>query len=95
MVDTGIEGVLQRINEGMSLSAKAKAEIEQINELNMSLFADLKINAIPIIQVNQHGASGTGFVIGRAMARGTIGGTSSQETVGGSKTTPVVFRGDA
>ena len=45
--------------------------------------------------MNQHGASGTGFVIGRAMARGTIGGTSSQETVGGSKTTPVVFRGDA
>ena len=94
MVDTGIEGVLQGIKDGISISAKAKAEIEQINELNMSLFADLKINAIPIIQVNQHGASGTGFVIGKAMARGTIGKTSSQETVGGSKSTPVVFRGD-
>ncbi len=94
MVDTGIEGVLQGIKDGISISTKAKAEIEQINELNMSLFADLKINAIPIIQVNQHGASGTGFVIGKAMARGTIGKTSSQETVGGSKSTPVVFRGD-
>ncbi len=94
MVDTGVEGVLQGIKAGISLSAKARAEIEQVSELNMSLFGDIRINTIPIIQVKQHGASGTGFIIGKAMARGTIGGTSSQEVVGGSKSIPVVFRGD-
>ena len=58
----------------------------------MSLFGEIKIVTVPIITIQGHGTSG--FIIGRAMNRGVIGGSSEEETVGGSKTTPIVQRGE-
>jgi len=93
-VDTGIEGVLQGIAEGAINTGSEPNTVEQISEKNLSLFGDIKIKVTPLVTITHHGASGTGFIIGKAMNRGTIGATSSQETVGGSKSTGVMIRGD-
>ncbi len=86
-LDTGIEGVLLGISEGVQSIGSNPNTVEQITETNFSLFGEIKIVTIPIITIQGHGDSG--FVIGRAMSRGTLGATSSQETIGGSKNTPV------
>ena len=86
-LDTGIEGVLLGISEGSQSIGSNPNTVEQITETNFSLFGDIKIITIPIITIQGHGDSG--FVIGKAMSRGTLGATSSQETIGGSKNTPV------
>ena len=91
-VDTGIEGVLQGINEGVLNTEEKPDTMEQIIESNLSLFGDIRIEITPIISLTGHSASG--FLIGKAMNRGTIGGTSSQEVIGGSRSTPVIMRGD-
>ena len=91
-VDSGIEGVLQGIIEGAQNTGSRPEIVEQISEENLSLFGEIKIVTIPIITIQGHGTSG--FIIGRAMNRGVIGGSSEEETVGGSKTTPIVQRGD-
>ena len=86
-LDTGIEGVLLGIAEGSQNIGSSPSVVEQITETNFSLFGEIKIVTIPIITIQGHGDSG--FVIGKAMNRGTLGATSTQETIGGSKNTPV------
>jgi len=87
-LDTGIEGVLLGISEGAQSAGSRPNAVEQITETNFSLFGEIKIVTIPIITIQGHGDSG--FIIGKAMNRGIIGGTSSQETIGGSKNTPII-----
>ena len=86
-LDTGIEGVLLGITEGSQSIGSKPNTVEQITETNFSLFGEIKIVTIPIITIQGHGDSG--FIIGKAMSRGTLGATSSQEVIGGSKNTPV------
>jgi len=86
-LDTGIEGVLLGITEGSQSIGSNPNTVEQITETNFSLFGEIKIVTIPIITIQGHGDSG--FIIGKAMSRGTLGATSSQEVIGGSKNTPV------
>ena len=64
------------------------------HEDNIVLFGDIELISVVITHVTGHGVAGDGMVIGRAMNRGIIGGSSSQETVGGSKTQTFLFRGD-
>ena len=91
-VDTGIEGVLQGVIEGAQNTAVRPDVVEQIVESNFSLFGDIAITVRPIISLQGHGLSG--FIIGRAMNRGAIGGSSDEEVVGGSKTTTHFIRGE-
>ena len=93
-VDTGIEGVLQGIMSGTLSSGNLPDIIEQIKEENIVLFGNLELASCIYTHVTGHGIAGNGMIIGKAMARGTIGGTSSQETVGGSKTRTITYRGD-
>lgn len=92
-VDSGIEGVLQGILEGAQNTGSRPEAVEQIIEKNFSLFADIEIITVPIVTIQGHGTSG--FIIGKAMNRGVLGGSSDQETIGGSKSTPITYRGDA
>jgi len=92
-VDSGIEGVLQGILEGAQNTGSRPEVVEQIIEKNFSLFADIEIVTVPIITIQGHGKSG--FIIGKAMNRGVLGGSSDEETIGGSKSTPITYRGDA
>lgn len=92
-VDSGIEGVLQGILEGAQNTGSRPEVVEQIIEKNFSLFADIEIVTVPIITIHGHGKSG--FIIGKAMNRGVLGGSSGEETIGGSKATPITYRGDA
>jgi hypothetical protein len=91
-VDSGIEGVLQGILEGTKPTGTIPDAVQQITETNISLFGDIKIHSTVIVTLQGHGTSG--FLLGRAMNRGTLGGSSEEETMGGSKTPPVVQRGD-
>lgn len=91
-VDTGLEGVLQGILEGAQNIDSRPEVVEQVVEANYSLFADIEIISIPIVTLQGHGYSG--FIIGRAMNRGALGGSSSEEVVGGSKTSAITMRGE-
>ena len=87
-LDTGIEGVLLGISEGAQNIRGNPNVVEQITETNFSLFGEIKIVTIPFITIQGHGSSG--FIIGKAMNRGALGGSSTQETIGGSKSTPII-----
>ena len=91
-VDTGIEGVLQGIVEGAQNTGSRPEIVEQITESNLSLFGDITLVIRPTISMQGHGSSG--FIIGRAMNRGSLGGSDAAEVVGGSKTTVIRFRGE-
>tara|TARA_R100001510_G_scaffold35567_1_gene32043 strand:- start:2023 stop:3405 length:1383 start_codon:yes stop_codon:yes gene_type:complete len=91
-VDIGIEGVLQGISEGIGDVDLEPETQEQVREHVLSLFGDVEIRSIAIVTLRGHGDSG--MLVGRAMGRGIIGGTSSSQTIGGSKTKAIVLRGD-
>ena len=91
-VDTGIEGVLQGIIEGAQNTGSRPEVVEQIIETNLSLFGDITLVIRPLVSMQGHGLSG--FIIGRAMNRGTIGGSDAEEVVGGSKSTSIQLRGE-
>ena len=67
--------------------------LQQIVEKNMALFGDIEIISVIITEVQGHGTSGDGFIIGRGMGRGVVGAATG-ETVGGSKTAKITQRGD-
>jgi len=93
-VDSGIEGILQGILQGATGTGKIPDNINQISEDNLALFGEFEIISFTLITQKGHGAAGDGMVIGKAIGRGVIGGSSSAETVGGSKTLSYSMRGD-
>lgn len=93
-VDSGIEGILQGILQGATGTGKIPDNINQVSEDNLALFGEFEIISFTLITQKGHGAAGDGMVIGKAIGRGVIGGSSSAETVGGSKTLSYSMRGD-
>lgn len=93
-IDTGIEGVLQGIVEGIAVAENKPDMVEQIVDNNTSLFANLKLVSKLIVIKSEHGVAGDGFIIGRAMGRGIIGGSSSSETMKGSKSVAAIYGGN-
>ena len=93
-IDTGIEGVLQGILMGATGTGKIPDTINQISENNLALFGNFEIISFVTLTQQGHGAAGDGMIIGKAIGRGVIGGSSSAETVGGSKTIAFRMRGD-
>jgi len=92
-VESGVEGVLQGILQGTKNTGAQEDTIQQIVEKNMALFGDIEIISVIITEVQGHGTSGDGFIIGRGMGRGVVGAATG-ETVGGSKTAKITQRGD-
>ena len=92
-VETGVEGVLQGILDGTKNTGKQQDTIQQIIEKNLALFGDVEIVSIITTEKVIHGLPGDGFIIGRGMGRGVVGVTNA-ETIGGSKSTRIIERGE-
>ena len=78
--DTGLEGVLQNINQGsVATSSKRRPDkTNQITDENFSFFDSLEIIVTPTITVTE--VSHAGFLIGGNSERGVLGGNN--ETIG-------------
>ena len=93
-VDTGIEGILQGLVQGISVTEGKPDVIQQVIENDTSLFANIKlVSKLFVIKYN-HGVAGDGFVIGKSGGRGLIGGSSSYETIKGSKSLAAIYGGN-
>jgi hypothetical protein len=94
-VQTGIEGVLQGISEGMvaSSSGNNPDTISQQVERNLSLFSSFEIVTIPVITVRVVESLNSKFAIGKAAGRATIGKAGTTKVIGMSKFSGVRIRG--
>jgi uncharacterized protein YqfA (UPF0365 family) len=94
-VQTGIEGVLQGISEGMvaSSSGDNPDTISQQTEKNLSLFSSFEIVTIPVITVRVVESLNSKFAIGKAAGRATIGKAGTTKAIGMSKFSEVRMRG--
>tara|TARA_R100001129_G_scaffold185711_1_gene174820 strand:- start:2565 stop:4001 length:1437 start_codon:yes stop_codon:yes gene_type:complete len=93
-VDTGVEGILQGLVQGISVTEGKPDVIQQVVEDSTSLFGDIKlVSKLFVIKYN-HGVAGDGFIIGKSGGRGLIGGSSSSETIKGSKSLAAIYGGD-
>ena len=92
-VESGVEGVLQGILEGTKNTGNQQDTIQQVIEKNLAFFGDIEIVSIITTEKIIHGLPGDGFIIGRGMGRGVVGVTNA-ETIGGSKSTRIIERGE-
>ena len=85
--------MLQGILDGTKNTGEQQDTIQQVIEKNLAFFGDIEIVSIITTEKVIHGLPGDGFIIGRGMGRGVVGVTNA-ETIGGSKSTRIIERGE-
>ena len=94
-IQSGIEGVLQGVSQGMvaSSSGTNPDTISQTTEENLSLFSSVEIKVIPIITLRVVESLNSKFAIGKAAGRAIIGKADTDKAIGVSKFGEFSMRG--